>query len=95
VPGEQKGCSVKNCSGDQEESFYNSVASSLKNMVGLNVSLEKLQVMGQDAELSQDEAGASSSSGCNPRLGRLQAGLSFCLSVLYGCGAASVSRSVG
>jgi len=45
VPREQEGFPVKNSAGDQEESFYGVVASSLKAVVGLDVSLEKLQVV--------------------------------------------------
>jgi len=42
---EQEGFPVKNSAGHQEESFYGVVASSLKAVVGLDVSLEKLQVV--------------------------------------------------
>jgi hypothetical protein len=45
VPGEKEGFFVKNSVGDQEESLYGVVASSLKTVVGLDVSLEKLQVV--------------------------------------------------
>lgn len=60
-------------------------------MVGLNLSLEKMQVV--DRMQSYLKNGAGYFTWCFPRLGLLQAGLSSSLSVMYGRGA--VGSSVG
>ena len=50
VPGKQEKISIKNCTGDQEKSYYGAMAStdsSLKTAIALDASLNNLQMLDQ------------------------------------------------